>query len=187
MGFLKQMLELNHGDWIEQANCVTDGAVKKCMSRVAHGFWQENAITGELLSSLESIGTDINWTGKSLRTVWKALKLSVPAETKFGDIAVNVRLWVNEWQHIDGVVFYEAKRQYFKDGVPAGFKSIQDGQLRKIAKNTGACNAVLYDYILNEDEPRGITATLSARILELLEDDAKNSSTSRSIYKRCRH
>ncbi|VVN75671.1 hypothetical protein PS689_00715 [Pseudomonas fluorescens] len=181
------MIELIHNEWVDVATWATDDAIKNCMSKEAIGFWQENAITGVLLSSLEQIGTDIAWKGKSLRTTWKALKLSVPTETKFGDIAINVRLWVNEQQFIDGVAFYEAKRQYFKNGMPVGFRSIKEGQLGIIAKNTGASNALLYDHVVTDQGPRGVAATLSAPILELLESDAKSATTSRDIYRRSRH
>jgi len=181
------MLELTFKDWREHANYVIDRALVKCMSNEGIGFWQENVITAELLYSLQEIGTDIMWSDKSLRTTWKALKLNVPAETNFGDIAVNVRIWVDKDNFIDGVAFYEAKRQHFKNGIPDGFNSIKKGQLGRIAQNTGACNALLYDYVLADNEPRGIAASLPAPILELLADDAKSSRTSRKIYKRTRH
>lgn len=184
---MQEMLKLKYDEWLNVAKCATDDAIKKCMSKEAIGFWQENAITGELLSSIENIGTDITWEGKSLRTTWQPLKLTVPAETKFGDIAINVRVWVNEKQFIDGVAFYEAKKQYFSNGNPVGFSSIQEGQLGRIAKNTGACNALLYDYIVTNQGPRGIAATLAAPILELLEIDAKSAKASRDIYRRSRH
>lgn len=181
------MLELTVEDWRERAYFMINRTLVKCMSNEGLGFWQENVITAELLYSLQEIGTDIKWSNKSLRTTWKALKLNVPAETNFGDIAVNVRIWVEKDNFIDGVAFYEAKRQHFKNGIPDGFNSIKKGQLGRIAQNTGACNAVLYDYFLADNEPRGIAASLPAPILERLADHAKNSRTSRDIYKRTRH
>lgn len=181
------MLELTLKEWVDHAKCATNDALIKCMSNEGVGFWQENAITAELLYSLQKIGTDITWSHKSLRTTWKALKLNVPAETNFGDIAVNVRIWVDTDKYIDGVAFYEAKKQYFENGMPDGFKSIKKGQLGNIAKNTGACNAVLYDYGIVDQKPCGIAASLPAPILELLADHAKNPSTSRDIYKRTKH
>lgn len=181
------MLRLTIKEWIDLAKVATNDALVKCMSNEEVGFWQENTITAELLYSLQKIGTEITWLDKSLRTTWKALKLNVPAETNFGDIAVNVRIWVDEERSIDGVAFYEAKRQHFENGVPAGFKSIKKGQLGNISKNTGACNAVLYDYGGSAEKPRGIAASLPAPILELLADHAKKPGTSRDIYKRAQH
>lgn len=181
------MLKLTHKEWTEIAKVVTNDGLVKCMSNEEVGFWQENAITAELLYSLQKIGADITWSDKSLRTTWKALKLNVPAETNFGDIAVNVRIWVDKEKSIDGVAFYEAKRQHFENGIPVGFKSIKKGQLGNIAKNTGACNAVLYDYGVSAQKPRGIAASLPAPILELLADHAKKPSSSRDIYKRAQH
>ncbi|MFP3679499.1 hypothetical protein SB725_20575 [Pseudomonas sp. SIMBA_041] len=176
------MLGIKYQDWCNQASANVNQAIKSCIYRDAQGYWNENMITGEILSSLIKIGTDINWKDKPLKTVWQGLKLSGTPETKYGDIAVIVRIWVNKEKYIDGVVFYEAKKQYFQNGAAAGFKSILKGQLNKFILNTSACHAVLYDFIETENGEQAIAATMQTPILNLLESIAKTAKTSRQVY-----
>lgn len=137
---------MNHSTWLNIANTAVTSAVADCFCKGRIGGWSENHITTQVLDALEKVGTELAWSDQAQNVRWEGYKLTGPQETDFGDIALLVRVWLTADEHVDGVAYYEAKRQYFNDnGLPAGFKSINSVQLNRIGANTHASHLLLYD------------------------------------------
>jgi hypothetical protein len=160
---------MHYGDWIDMAREEAGSVVSKCYSQRAQGGWDENVISHLLLSALLGIGTEIVWEEGEITTQWDALKLKGRLETRHGDIAIKVRQWLNEELYIDGVAFYEAKRQYFNNkGEPCGFRAIKKEQIKSITDHTFACNAVLYDIEALAEEHYSLVDALPLHVLEAI-------------------
>lgn len=142
---------MDYPTWLQQANAAINSAVAECFLNEHIGGWNENHITTQVLHALENIGTELAWTDQAQNIRWEGYKLTGAQETNFGDIALMVRIWLTSNEFIDGVAYYEAKRQYFNDkGSPDGFKSIDAAQLSRIGANTHASHLLLYDV----DQPK---------------------------------
>lgn len=139
-------LVMDHSTWLQKGNAAVNSAVADCFCNSDIGGWNENHITTQVLDALQKIGTELAWTDQAQNICWEGYKLTGVQETNFGDIALIVRVWLTSQEHIDGVAYYEAKRQYFNDkGAPVGFKSIDAAQLSRIGANTHASHLLLYD------------------------------------------
>lgn len=133
-------------DWLNSANQSINSQLVNCFNKAHLGGWSENHITTQILESIEKLGLEIDWADKPQKVKWEGYKLAGVQETTFGDIALVVRVWLTGDRFIDGVAFYEAKRQYFdKEGKPRGFSSIKKEQLSRISSNTHVSHVLLYD------------------------------------------
>lgn len=140
------MLETTKERWIEDAHNVIQKELLHAFSNQHQDSWSENHITTQLLLALLSIGKDIKWNAQSQRVVWDSFKLKGTNETEYGDIALFAKVMLTSELHLEGVVFYEAKRQYYDKKFHAiGFNSIKPEQLTRIQKITSASNVLLYD------------------------------------------
>lgn len=163
-------------EWLVKSNELSQALLHQCRTAPGKDYWNENVISAGLLWCLEKIGRDITWKGHAQRTVWESYKLAGKPEQNYGDIAVFVTVWLKEDVSLEGVAFYEAKRQYFDGGKATGFKMLEAKQLSKISKATAASHVLLYDH---DGEETGIaTAVPTPFIRELLRArDAKGLST----------
>lgn len=135
-----------YSEWLQQANSAINSAVARSYNAMKKGGWSENHITTNILESLDLQGEEVVWDDLHQRIVWEGYKLSGSAETQYGDIAVLVRVWLTPDTFVDGVAYYEAKRQYFNsDGSVKGFLSVKSEQLARLRKLTHASNVVFYD------------------------------------------
>lgn len=143
---------MKYYEWLEKANDKIEQALVDCFNDYHLDGWSENHITTQVMRSIESLGLEIDWADKRQKVKWEGFKLKGKAETSFGDIAVIVKVWVTSDRFVDGVAFYEAKRQFFDDNwKPKGFSSIKLEQLSNIISKTHASNVLLYDVDLDEN------------------------------------
>lgn len=133
-------------DWLGDVNSRVQSAIIQCFKNADIGGWQENHITTEVIEAISTAGTDLSWSNCPQRAQWQAFKLSGHYETDYGDIAILVKVWLTSNRYVEGVAFYEAKKQYFKNGVATGFRALKAGQLSKINRNTSASQVILYDF-----------------------------------------
>lgn len=140
------MLEIDKNEWLRKANNVILKELAESFNNKKQDSWSENYITTRVLLALLDIGQDIKWTSMSQRVKWDSFKLKGTRETELGDIAFFVKIMLTSEVYLDGVVFYEAKRQYYDEKKRAiGFSSIKLEQLTRIKKTTNASNVLLYD------------------------------------------
>ena len=167
---------MKHSDWIRNAYIKSCEALASCYNTTHIDGWNENHITTEVLEAIESIGLEIDWSDKPQKVKWEGFKLRGNPENKFGDIVVVVRVWVTSDRYVDGIAFYEAKRQFFRDGdFPIGFSSLKIEQLSRIHESTYASNILLYD--VNVKEETALASSVSMPIVkELAEAKLANSS-----------
>lgn len=151
--------------WVEEVNKKTSEELINCYNESGIGSWNENYITTRLLKSIQSIGLELDWEDKPQKVKWECFKLKSKAEEKFGDVALIVKIFITENHYIEGVAYYEAKRQFFHENMePKGFISLDRDQLSRININTHASNVVLYD----SNKEIGIaTAVLTVFVNEL--------------------
>jgi hypothetical protein len=142
-------LKIDTLTWFEIASKAIDDTIKHCYKTTLKGNWQENHITSRLLENLPHYDEPLHWTDINKFTHWDAYKLTSTAEQQNGDIAVIVRVWFSQTEYFDGVAFYEAKRQFFEQGQPDGFKSLDVSQLGRISTHTPASYVLLYDINTN--------------------------------------
>lgn len=177
-----EYLSIDHLTWLQKANAAVNSAVTGCFCNSQIGGWNENHITTQVLDALQQIGTELAWTDQEQKIRWEGYKLTGVQETHFGDIALIVRVWLTSHEYIDGVAYYEAKRQYFNDkGAPVGFKSIDAAQLSRIAASTHASHLLLYDV----DQPKGhvnLTA-VPIRFAEVLAKDVLARASVRAMHR----
>ncbi|WP_199026902.1 hypothetical protein [Ralstonia sp. ASV6] len=169
-------LPLSIDEWLARSSKLSQELLHEYRTGAGKNRWDENIISAGLLGRLEEIGQDITWTEHKQRTVWEGCKLAGTPEENYGDIAVLVTVWLKEYLAIEGVAFYEAKRQYFDNGKPTGFKQLGAAQLSKISKATTASHVLLYDH---DGATSGITTAVpTAFVRELLvARDAKKVAT----------
>jgi len=137
---------MKYRDWLQNAHEVTSEAIVKCFNNRNIGGWDENHITTQVLDSLIMLGSEFDWEGKPQKIKWEALKLKGKQENNFGDIAIIVRVWLTSDISIEGVAYYEAKRQFFNSqGEIEGFRSLKAEQLSRIGSNTFNSQLLLYD------------------------------------------
>ncbi|MCO7554623.1 hypothetical protein [Metapseudomonas otitidis] len=131
--------------WLMDVDSRVKTAIIQCFNNADIGGWQENHITTEVIEAISTAGTDLSWSNCPQRAQWQAYKLSGHCETGYGDIAILVKVWLTPSKYVEGVAFYEAKKQYFKNGVATGFRALKADQLSKINRNTSASQVILYD------------------------------------------
>lgn len=140
------MLEISKNEWIKNAHQVIVKELSESFNNHQQDSWSENYITTRMLLALLGIGRDIKWTSMSQRVKWDSFKLKGTKETELGDIAFFVKIYMTSKIYLEGVVFYEAKRQFYDEKNRAiGFNSIKLEQLTRIQKVTSASNVLLYD------------------------------------------
>lgn len=140
------MLEINKNEWIRNAHESIVKELSDSFQKQQQDSWSENYITTRMLIALLSLGQDIKWTSMHQRIKWDSFKLKGAKETELGDIAFFMKIILTSELYLEGVVFYEAKRQYYdKKYYPLGFKSINLEQLSRIKEFTSASNILLYD------------------------------------------
>jgi len=169
-------------DWMSEADDITRQAVSDCFQNRSRGGWEENHITTEVLTALSELGTTLTWTDLNRKTTWAGYKLKGHSETRFGDIVVRIRVWLTDSDYIDGVAFYEAKRQFFKAGQAVGFHSMNEEQLVRITRETHASNVLLYDVFSRENQHIGFLNSLPTIIAENLEKNGVVTGHGRILY-----
>ncbi|MFN3770332.1 MAG: hypothetical protein ACK4TD_18365 [Ectopseudomonas guguanensis] len=134
-------------NWLEEVNLKIKAAMLNCFNNANIGGWQENHITTEVIKAISTAGTDLSWTNCPQRVQWQAYKLSGKYETNYGDIAFLVKVWLTQGKYVEGVAFYEAKKQYFKSGENIGFGALKADQLSNINSHTSASQVLLYELV----------------------------------------
>lgn len=158
---------MKHAEWIRDAFLATSEAIASCYNEHQIDGWSENIITNRVMGALKSLGLEINWTDKAQKVKWEGYKLRGKAESTFGDIALVVKIQLAHDAFIEGVAFYEAKRQFFQpDETPIGFTSIKLEQLSRIGKSTHAANILLYD--VDRRERTTMASSVSTTFVESL-------------------
>ncbi|MGO4004966.1 hypothetical protein ABVN23_28355 [Pseudomonas fluorescens] len=159
---------MDFGTWIDDTHKKIVSAIADSFNDAAQGAWQENNITTAVLKAIQSNGKLLEWDDCAQRVKWEAFKLSGENETAFGDIALLVKVWLTPTESIDGVAFYEAKRQYYNDKWDAtGFQSLDIEQISRFGKVTHASQVLLYDVNL-VDELISATAVPTALAIPLV-------------------
>lgn len=137
---------MKFNEWRNEAARLIHEELLKCYSNKDLGGWDENYITTQMLIALKSLGLELTWDDKPQKVKWECHKLKSHLENQYGDIAVIVKIWLTQEYFVEGVAFYEAKRQYFNDThQPQGFNAIKLEQLLKISELTHASHILLYD------------------------------------------
>ena len=140
------MLEINKKDWITSAHNEIIKELSDSFQKQQQDSWSENYITTRILIALLGLGQDIKWASMSQRIKCDSFKLKGSKETELGDIAFFIKIMLTSELYLEGVVFYEAKKQYYDEKYnPLGFKSIKLEQLTRIQEITSASNILLYD------------------------------------------
>lgn len=150
---------MNYQDWLQKANNQINNALATCFNNHHLGGWSENHITTQVMESIECLGLELDWADKPQKVRWEGFKLKSKSETSFGDIAVIVKVWITGDRYVEGVAFYEAKRQFFDDAWKAkGFSTIKQEQLCRISSITHASNVLLYD--VDKEERRAYASSV---------------------------
>lgn len=137
---------MKFNDWLQEAFEKTNEALINCFNNSSIDGWSENHITTQVLEALKNIGCEFDWDDKPQKIKWEGLKLKGKQESSFGDIAILVKVWLTSEISVEGVAFYEAKKQYFNaKGEFEGFKAIDKKQLLRISSKTTSCQVLLYD------------------------------------------
>ncbi|WP_342625324.1 hypothetical protein [Pseudomonas alkylphenolica] len=139
------MIEVSTSEWLSHANHAIDSVLKECYRHKLKDTWSENFITSRILQSLQLYSEPTRWVDEGRISQCDMFKLTGQTEANYGDIAVFVRTWFSSTEFVDGVCFYEAKRQYFEMDALCGFSAYSSDQMNRIAEKTGSCHAVLYD------------------------------------------
>jgi len=148
-------------DWLAAAEESIQDTLRECREGEDQGSWYENYVTTRLLLSIGGCGTLMTWGERPI--AWNASKLSGVPEHDHGDVCVLVRTWIAEKVFVDGVAFYEAKRQYFdQEGKARGFMALAPEQIQRIAANSATARVLLYDWDGTRD--RGHVGSVAAQI-----------------------
>lgn len=159
--------------WMNNTHQKIVSAITESFSCGLQGSWQENNITTAVLKAVQSNGTILKWDDCAQRVKWEAFKLNGESETAFGDVAILVKVWLTETDFVDGVAFYEAKRQYYNDKWDAiGFQSLDTEQISRFANITHASQVLLYDVNV-VDELVSATAVPTALTIPLVKKKGK--------------
>lgn len=146
------MIEINKNDWMINAHKAIVKELSDSFLNQQQDSWSENYITTRMLIALLGFGQNIKWTSMPQRIKWDSFKLKGKTETEFGDIAFVMKIMLTSELFLEGVVFYEAKRQYYDEQCnPLGFKSIKQEQLTRIQEITSASNILLYDVDIKKE------------------------------------
>lgn len=176
---------MKYREWELETHQAIAKAIVNCFSSSRLGGWQENYITTVVLQAIEAVGCELAWEDCEQRVKWEAYKLSGSAETQFGDIALMVKVRLAHDCYIDGVAFYEAKRQYYdkSSGKAIGFTSLRADQLSRLSKATHASQIILYDMDLNDDDRMAFVSAVPTVFAERLADADVVPRTGRLIHR----
>lgn len=110
------------------------------------GYWNEDLLTQNFLISITSkfkniFLEDLNGVSKVTMNAFK--QAGALTETKFGDIAVIVKIKYPDGEEIEGVGYLEAKK---RDIGKMKFGATNPSQLKTINKNAPRARLLLYDY-----------------------------------------
>lgn len=173
---------MNYNDWLKAADEAVGREIVDSYRAARHGGWSENYITTRILGAIEDIGTELRWENLKQQVVWEGHKLTGNNESTFGDIAVFVRVWLLSDRYIDGVAFYEAKRQYFDEkGKVEGFKSLKAEQLSRIAKATHASHVLFYD--VDQDKQHAYAGSVPTAFMKELVDASYAAVGGRTVLR----
>ncbi|MBX9756147.1 MAG: hypothetical protein K2X80_15430 [Pseudomonadaceae bacterium] len=165
--------------WKNETNNRLESAIMECFQKSDIGGWQENHITTMVIDAISKGGTYLEWADCPQRAQWKAYKLNGKHEYNYGDIAVIVKIWLTSASFVEGIAFYEAKKQYFKDQNPTGFRALKTDQLLRISRTTSSSQVLLYD----ADENQGARATaLPTSFAHSLADSGFEESNGRVLH-----
>ncbi|WP_439894396.1 hypothetical protein ACS7SF_22835 (plasmid) [Ralstonia sp. 25C] len=181
--------ETAFGAWRHEAHGLVQQVIREQYASELAGNWHENNITGQLLLKLESVGTHLIWSDYAQHVKWRGLKYSGKPEQTYGDIAVFVRVALTDNTVLEGVAYYEAKRQYFTSNrTTAGFAALDLDQLVKINENTQASHVLLYD-MTNSNV--GVASALPTSFVIALMEQRKREETTgnldRELHRYGRH
>lgn len=141
---------MKYKEWYETTQTAIDEAGLQCALDEQTGSWEENHITTQLLNAIGKEG-DVAWEDLAQHVKWSAYKLSGKPETLYGDLALIVKVYLAPSVVVEGVAFYEAKRQYFGEGGKVeGFKALKERQTSRIASQTHASHVLLYDIFIEK-------------------------------------
>lgn len=172
---------MKFSEWRYKANELINKELLKCYINSNLGGWDENHITTQILIALKSLGLELNWEDKPQKVKWECHKLKGSFENQYGDIAIVVKVQLSETCFVEGVAFYEAKRQYFNNAhQPLGFNAIKFEQLKRISELTHASHVLLYDIDINKRI--GCTSTVSSIIARELAQKNLISAVGRIIH-----
>lgn len=120
---------------------ITQSSIKDCYPR----YWSENDITTSLLKGYGKNFRQIEVSGykDDIQIDWDCYKFSGAVETKYGDIAVLVKIKYADDSEIEGIGFLEAKRKYSDTGK---FDKLEQEQMKRIYNNAPHSFLLLYDY-----------------------------------------
>ncbi len=168
-------------EWHDNATQNLNSCLTACIENAQHATWREDYITSQLLIGLSGIGTEITWTDLNRKVTWSGYKLSGKSETTYGDIALFVRTWLTATKYIDGVAYYEAKKQYFGPfGDSIGFNSITEKQLSRLSSLTNASSILLYD--VTPTEGRAHATSLPTKIVNELIKNKINTNSGNILH-----
>lgn len=145
-------MKIDFNAWIQKANKSINHSIADCFNTAQRGGWQENHITTQILNSLMALGIELDWEQYAQRTKWEAYKLAGSMEYSNGDIGLIVNIKLSGDTFIKGVAFYEAKKQYFDEKGPIGFKAIKSDQLDRIRLKTHASSVLFYDVEVDKQQ-----------------------------------
>lgn len=166
--------------WLQEAFEKTNEALIECFNNSLIGGWSENHITTQVLDSLKNIGCEFDWDDKPQKIKWEGLKLKGKLESSFGDIAILVKVWLTSEISVEGVAFYEAKKQYFNAGGEfEGFKAIDKKQLSKISSQITSCQVLLYDVDISKKQAN--LSSLPCLFVEKLKEQMGSKYLGRTI------
>ena len=172
---------MNYQEWLGNATYAVQDEIIASYAATRRGGWTENYITTRVLGAIEGVGTQMNWDDLAQHVVWEGYKLTGKAETAFGDIAILVRIQLRSDRFIEGVAFYEAKRQYFDiHGNPDGFKAATNEQFVRIAKASNASNVLLYD--IDPSRKVACATSVPTSFMKALADTAYTEGDGRVLH-----
>lgn len=173
---------MKFNEWRNEAAKLIHEELLKCYSNKNLGGWDENYITTQMLIALKSLGLELAWDDKPQKVKWECHKLKSHLENQYGDIAVIVKVWLTPECFVEGVAFYEAKRQYLNDThQPQGFNAIKLEQLLRISELTHASHILLYDVDLHKKQ--SAASTISTIIAKELCQNKMINAVGRIIHR----
>lgn len=172
---------MKYDEWLVSANNAVNAEIWKSYASEKLGGWSENYITTRVLGAIEDVGTELVWEGLNQKIAWEGYKLTGANETKYGDIAVFVRVSLLNDRFIEGVAFYEAKRQYFdRQGEVEGFKSVKAEQFSRISRASSASNVLLYD--VDPRTKRAYAGSIPTEIMKELTEAGYVAVAKRAVH-----
>lgn len=143
------MEAMEYKKWLINSHKAIVTVGNNCFRNGAIAGWEENHITAQLLNAIGATG-QLAWDEYPQRVVWSAHKLVGRAEMSFGDVALVVKVHLAPGHVLDGVAFYEAKKQYFNRSYEQeGYSALKAGQLSTLSEHTHASHVLLYDMLPN--------------------------------------